>query len=220
MRVRIVVVNNFFPPRTDGSAHPSESLAQGYAAAGHHRQLGVLPPQPGQLLPLGLRQAPLPCPRACRSAATQLPRLPSLIPSSRATCAIGRPVSRTMRTAPSRNSASNLRRVSAMNLHPLRSGLHAIGGTSQFLDCPVPEVARLGRTLAVWRKEVLAYFGTYRASNGPTEAVNLLIEKIRRIGHGYRRFDHYRLRLLLHCGIEWPTLLPPRIRRRRLRFVA
>lgn len=89
-----------------------------------------------------------------------------------------------------------------------------------FLDCPVPEVARLGRTLAVWRKEFLAYFDTDRASNGPTEAVNLLVEKIRRIGHGYRRFDHYRLRLLLHCGVEWPSLLPPRIRRRRPRFVA
>jgi glycosyltransferase involved in cell wall biosynthesis len=33
--VRIVVVNNFFPPRTGGSAHLSESLARGYAAAGH-----------------------------------------------------------------------------------------------------------------------------------------------------------------------------------------
>jgi len=55
----------------------------------------------------------------------------------------------------------------------------------------------------MWRKEFLAYFDTGRASNGPTEAVNLLVEKIRRIGHGYRRFDHYRLRLLLHCGITY-----------------
>jgi transposase len=97
---------------------------------------------------------------------------------------------------------------------------HADALIDKFLDCPVPEVARLGRTLAVWRKEFLAYFDTNRASNGPTEAVNLLVEKIRRIGHGYRRFDHYRLRLLLHCGIEWPTLLPPRIRRRRPSLVA
>jgi transposase len=97
---------------------------------------------------------------------------------------------------------------------------HADALIDKFLDCPVPEVARLGRTLAVWRKEFLAYFDTGRASNGPTEAVNLLVEKIRRIGHGYRRFDHYRLRLLLHCGIDWPTLVPPRIRRRRPRFVA
>jgi transposase len=103
----------------------------------------------------------------------------------------------------------------------LRAGFaHADALIDKFLGRPVPEVARLGRTLAVWRKEFLAYFDTGRASNGPTEAVNLLVEKIRRIGHGYRRFDHYRLRLLLHCGIDWPTLLPPRIRGRRPRFVA
>lgn len=33
--MRIVVVNNFFPPRVGGSAHLSESLARGYAARGH-----------------------------------------------------------------------------------------------------------------------------------------------------------------------------------------
>ena len=103
---------------------------------------------------------------------------------------------------------------------PASGRAHATKLIDDFLDCPVPEVARLGRTLAMWRKEFLAYFDTQRASNGPTEAINLLIEKIRRIGHGYRRFDHYRLRLLLHCGIDWPTLLPPRIRRRRPTFVA
>jgi hypothetical protein len=69
-------------------------------------------------------------PRSCRSCLTQLPRVPSWIPRSRATCAIGLPVSRTMRTAPSRNARSNRRLVSAMTLYPLRSGLHAIGGSS------------------------------------------------------------------------------------------
>lgn len=33
--MRIAVVNNFFPPRSGGSAHLAESLAAGYAAAGH-----------------------------------------------------------------------------------------------------------------------------------------------------------------------------------------
>jgi len=33
--MRIVVVNNFFPPRTGGSSHLSDSLARGYAARGH-----------------------------------------------------------------------------------------------------------------------------------------------------------------------------------------
>lgn len=57
---------------------------------------------------------PSPPSRARWSAATQLPKVPSLIPRSRATRAIGLPVSRTMRTAPSRNSGPNLRRVSTI----------------------------------------------------------------------------------------------------------
>src|SRR5215831_11451847 len=52
------------------------------------------------------------------------------MPRSRATWATGLPVSRTIRTAPARNSGSNRLRFSAMTLYPLRSGLHAIGGTS------------------------------------------------------------------------------------------
>jgi len=68
--------------------------------------------------------------------------------------------------------------------------------------CPVPEVARLGRTLRAWRTHVLARFttdeaGVGRVSNGGTEAINLLIEKVRRLAHGFRTFDHYRLRILL-----------------------
>lgn len=54
-------------------------------------------------------------PRATRSLATQLPSVPSLIPRSWATCAIGLPVSRTIRTAPARNSGSNFRLVSAIS---------------------------------------------------------------------------------------------------------
>ncbi len=50
--------------------------------------------------------------------------------------------------------------------------------------------------------------------------MNLLIEKTRRIGHGYRNFANYRLRLLLYCGITWHTPSTPRIRSRRPRLVA
>jgi transposase len=63
--------------------------------------------------------------------------------------------------------------------------------------CPIPEIARLGRTLSQWRQQVLAYFATKGVSNGGTEAVNLLIEKTRRLAHGFRNFDNYRLRILL-----------------------
>ena len=37
--------------------------------------------------------------------------------------------------------------------------------------CPIPEIARLGRTLKQWRDAFLAYFDTDGASNGPTEAI-------------------------------------------------
>ena len=41
-------------------------------------------------------------------------------------------------------------------------------------------------------------------SNGGTEAVNLLIEKTRRLAHGFRNFEHYRLRILLAAGGQPP----------------
>ncbi len=42
---------------------------------------------------------------------------------------------------------------------------------ASFPSCPVPEVARLGRTLRAWRAQVLAYFDTDGLSNGGTERV-------------------------------------------------
>ena len=38
--------------------------------------------------------------------------------------------------------------------------------------CPIPEIARLGRTLRKWKDALDAYFDTGGASNGPTEAIN------------------------------------------------
>jgi transposase len=77
-----------------------------------------------------------------------------------------------------------------------------------FPDCPVPEVARLGRTLRMWRQHVMARFETHRISNGGTEAVNLLIEKTRRLAHGFRTFEHYRLRILLAASGRRPYRRP------------
>ncbi len=69
-----------------------------------------------------------------------------------------------------------------------------------FPTCPVPEIARLGRTLRQWRQAFLAYFDTERSNNGGTEAVNGLIELHRRIARGFRNRDNYRLRMLLIGG--------------------
>ena len=38
--------------------------------------------------------------------------------------------------------------------------------------CPVPEIARLGRTLRKWKDAFDAYFDTGGAGNGSTEAIN------------------------------------------------
>lgn len=91
---------------------------------------------------------------------------------------------------------------------------------TRMTSCPLPKVARLGRTLASWRAELLAYWRTGGASNRPTETMNLLIEKIRRVGHGYRNFANYRLRLLRHCGVAWQDPPTTRIRGRQPRIVA
>jgi transposase len=79
----------------------------------------------------------------------------------------------------------------------------------------VEEIVSLGTTLEKWRTEILAYHDT-GASNGPTEGLNLCVKKVKRCGHGFRRFEHYRLRVLLHTGgITWPARpRPPRIRSR------
>src|SRR5690349_6468146 len=79
--------------------------------------------------------APSASPRRRLSAFTQFPRVPSLIPRSLATCAIGRPVSRTSRTAPSLKSRSNFLRVSAIALSfPLRRCVHATRGSPAPVD--------------------------------------------------------------------------------------
>ncbi|WP_308071595.1 transposase [Kocuria sp. LUK] len=78
-----------------------------------------------------------------------------------------------------------------------------------FPSCPIPEIARLGRTLRRWRAAILAYFDTNGASNGPTEAINGVIETMRRVARGFRNFDNYRLRALLAAGGHRPWRQAP-----------
>jgi transposase len=88
----------------------------------------------------------------------------------------------------------------------------AIAGCAQD---DVAEIQALGHTLASWRTEILEHHKT-GASNGPTEGLNLCVKKVKRCGHGFRRFEHYRLRVLLHAGgVTWTRRpSPPRIRTR------
>ena len=72
----------------------------------------------------------------------------------------------------------------------------------------VEEIRSLGHTLKSWRTEILAHHDT-GASNGPTEGLNLCVKQVKRCGHGFKKFEHYRLRVLLHAGgVTWPIEAP------------
>lgn len=61
--MRIVVVNNFFPPRAGGSSHLADSLARGYARAGHEVLVVTAAYQDApqeEVLPEGVRVVRLP----------------------------------------------------------------------------------------------------------------------------------------------------------------
>lgn len=62
-----------------------------------------------------------------------------------------------------------------------------------------PELRKLGRTLRKWFDKI-CNFHIARISNGPTEALNNLIKRIKRIGFGFRNFRNYRIRALLYAG--------------------
>ena len=62
-----------------------------------------------------------------------------------------------------------------------------------------PEIQKLGRTIRTWFDKI-ANFHLARVTNGPTESLNNLIKRIKRIGFGFRNFENYRIRALLYAG--------------------
>jgi transposase len=62
-----------------------------------------------------------------------------------------------------------------------------------------PEIQRLGKTIRYWFDKIVN-FHLARVSNGPTESLNNLIKRIKRIGFGFRNFKNYRIRVLLYAG--------------------
>ena len=76
------------------------------------------------------------------------------------------------------------------------------------------EVRSLGRTLKNWRNEIIAWHRSH-ASNGPTEAVNNLVKRVKRAAFGFRSFRSFRVRVLLYAGKpnwrfgnEWGVVQP------------
>ena len=71
---------------------------------------------------------------------------------------------------------------------------------SDMADKDMPhEVRSLGRTLKRWRLQIAAWH-TAHVTNGPTEAVNNLIKRVKRAAFGFTSFRNYRIRSLLYAG--------------------
>ena len=80
-----------------------------------------------------------------------------------------------------------------------------LGRDLQDESCP-PEVNKLGRTITRWRHQIAAWHRS-RVSNGPTEAINNLVKRVKRVAFGMTNFRNYRLRSLLYAGRPNWTLL-------------
>ena len=73
-------------------------------------------------------------------------------------------------------------------------------------DAMPPEIRKLGATIKRWFDKICNYHLS-RVANGPTESINNLIKRIKRIGFGFRNFENYRIRVLLYAGkLNWRVL--------------
>lgn len=73
-----------------------------------------------------------------------------------------------------------------------------LGHDLQDQSCP-PEIRQLGRTIVRWRTQIAAWHQAH-VSNGPTEAVNNLLKRVKRAAFGFTSFRNYRIRTLLYAG--------------------
>lgn len=111
-------------------------------------------------------------------------------------------------------AVSNVARGLGADWHAVNDAVIAYG--QALLDADVDRVgavdalgvdevlfARLGR----WREQIAAWHQAH-VSNGPTEAVNNLVKRVKRVAFGFRRFTHDRIRALLYAGKPNWDLLP------------
>ncbi len=61
------------------------------------------------------------------------------------------------------------------------------------------EVRSLAATLRRWRDLIVAWHDA-KVTNGPTEAINNLIKRVKRVAFGFRSLRNYRVRALLYAG--------------------
>jgi transposase len=73
-----------------------------------------------------------------------------------------------------------------------------LGHDLQDKDYPI-ESRSLGRTLIRWKHQIATWHHAH-VTNGPTEAVNNLIKRVKRAAFGFTSFRNYRIRSLLYAG--------------------
>ena len=61
----------------------------------------------------------------------------------------------------------------------------------------IPEYHQVVDTIIAWGEEILAYHSSRRASNGPLEGTNNLLQVLRRVAHGFTNPDNYAARGIL-----------------------
>ena len=89
-------------------------------------------------------------------------------------------------------------------IYEIDSPALAIRYTLQLADdlqdesCP-PEINKLGRTIGRWTRQITIWHIS-KVTNGPTEALNNLIKRIKRAAFGFRNFANYLIRALLYAG--------------------
>ena len=105
-------------------------------------------------------------------------------------------------------------------IYGIESPVLALQYTLQLADdlqdpsCPL-EINKLGRTIGRWTPQITNWHIS-KVTNGPTEALNNLIKRIKRAAFGFRNFANYRIRALLYAGKpNWdhsPRSVPTEIR--------
>ena len=80
----------------------------------------------------------------------------------------------------------------------LDQATQALGRFADLYDSgQIPEYHDVVDTIIVWGEEILAYHSSRRASNGPLEGINNLLQVLRRVAHGFTNYDNYAARGIL-----------------------
>ena len=77
----------------------------------------------------------------------------------------------------------------------LDGATQALGRVADLYDSgQIPEYPDVLDTIIAWGEEILAYHSSRRASNGPLERINNLLQVLRRVVHGFTNYDNYAAR--------------------------